>query len=36
MVTDSVARKLNSIKGGYQPIYVCQYDLKYLRIHFTL
>ena len=35
-LSDIVARELNSIKAVHHPIYVCQYDLKFLRIIFTL
>ena len=33
---DLVARKLNSMKSVHLPGYVCQDDLKYLAINFTL
>ena len=36
ILSDLVARAPNCIKAVYHPIYVCQYDLKYLTINFKL
>ena len=36
ILSDLVARPLNCIKTVYHPIYVFQYDLKYLTINFKL